>query len=66
MKYNYISNNLSHYGDIIAIPFFAMLVIYFYNIQNKSTIEYILLLFSISGFLLDIIYTYLFLFKHKS
>lgn len=51
----------SHYGDILAIPFFALLVIYFYNIEHKTIIEYVLLLFSISGFILDILYTYIFL-----
>lgn len=58
MKY---IKNFSHYGDILAIPFFALLVIYFYKIENKNTIEYVLLLFSISGFILDILYTYIFL-----
>ena len=62
MKYNNFIKNFSHYGDILAIPLFALLVIYFYNIEDKSTIEYILLLFSISGFILDILYTYIFLF----
>ena len=61
MKYNNFIKNLSNYGDIIAIPFFALLVIYFYNINHKSIIEYILLYFSISGFILDIFYTYIFL-----
>ena len=61
MKYNNFIKNFSHYGDILAIPFFALLVIYFYNIEDKSTIEYVLLLFSISGFILDILYTYIFL-----
>ena len=61
MKYNDFIKNFSHYGDILAIPFFALLVIYFYNIEDKSTIEYALLLFSISGFILDILYTYIFL-----
>jgi len=60
MKYNFIKN-CSHYGDILAIPFFALLTIYFYNIEHKSTIEYVLLFFSISGFILDILYTYIFL-----
>ena len=58
-----IINNMSHYGDIIAIPFFALLIFYFYFIKNKTTLEYILLLFSISGFILDILYTYIFLSK---
>ena len=61
MKYNNFIKNGSHYGDILAIPFFALLVIYFYNIEHKSIIEYVLLFFSISGFILDILYTYIFL-----
>lgn len=61
MNYNYHYKNISHYGDILAIPFFALLIIYLYSIKNKSVIEYILLFFSISGFILDILYTYLFL-----
>jgi hypothetical protein len=60
MNYNIISD-LSHYGDILAIPFFALLFFYLYKIENKSTIEYVLLFFSISGFVLDIWYTFIFL-----
>lgn len=52
--------NLCHYGDILAIPFFALLIFYFYNIENKSVLEYVLFLFSISGFVMDIFYTYIF------
>jgi tellurite resistance protein TehA-like permease len=55
--------NLSHYGDILAIPFFLLLSIYFYNIENKNFLEYILYIFCISGFILDIIYTYIFIDK---
>jgi len=58
---NHLQKNLSHYGDILAIPFFALLIIYFYSIENKSVMEYILFFFSISGFVLDIFYTYKFL-----
>ena len=58
-------NNSSHYGDILAIPFFALLVYYFYMIQDKSIIEYILFYFSICGFVLDILYTYMFLSRTK-
>ena len=65
MKYDNIIKNLSHYGDILAIPFFALLVIYFYNIKNKSIMEYALLYFSISGFVLDILYTYIFFYHIK-
>jgi hypothetical protein len=65
MKYNNIIKNVSHYGDILAIPFFLLLVIYFYNIEHKSMLEYVLLCFSISGFVLDIFYTYIF-FKYST
>jgi hypothetical protein len=65
MKYNNIINNSSHYGDILAIPFFALLLYYFYMIQDKSIIEYILFYFSICGFVLDILYTYMFLSSSK-
>jgi hypothetical protein len=65
MKNNNIIKNLSHYGDILAIPFFALLTIYFYNIEHKSMTEYVLLWFSISGFVLDILYTFIFLLNLK-
>ena len=52
--------NISHYGDILAIPFFLALSIYFHKIENKTFFEYILYIFSISGFLLDLYFTYLF------
>ena len=53
--------NISHYGDIIAVPFFALLSFYFYQIEEKTDLEYILFFFSISGFILDIIYTIFFI-----
>jgi hypothetical protein len=53
--------NISHYGDILAIPFFALLTYYFYIIEHKTTLEYILFYFSMTGCILDIFYTYLFL-----
>ncbi len=66
MDYNYHYKNISHYGDILAIPFFALLIIYLYSIKHKSVIEYVLLFFSISGFILDILYTYIFLTQLQS
>ena len=53
-------HTLSNYGDIFAIPFFALLIIYFYGIENKSKYEYILLIFSVCGFILDIMFTCIF------
>jgi len=57
---NDIMENLSSYGDILAIPFFLLLTIYFYNIERRSVTENILLLFSIGGLLADILFTILF------
>jgi hypothetical protein len=57
-KNNFL-NNISHYGDILAIPFFLLGIIYFYKKDPKTITEYILLLFCISGFILDIFFTYL-------
>ena len=55
--------NLSHYGDIAAIPFFFALTVYFASIKKKSLIEYILLIFSASGFVLDSFFTAQFLLR---
>jgi hypothetical protein len=61
MRYRDIINKLTHYADILAIPCFALLAYYLYNIENKTIVEYFLFLFAITGFLLDIIFTYYFL-----
>ena len=58
-----MDTSISNIGDILAIPFFGLLVFYFYNIKNKTKLEYLLYLFSISGFILDIIFTYLFVYN---
>lgn len=60
----YNIKNLNNLGDIIAIPFFFLLTIYFYNIPEKSNFEYILFLFSLSGLIADIYFTYRFI-KYK-
>ena len=57
---NEIMENISSYGDILAIPFFLLLTIYFYNIEKRSVTENILLLFSIVGLVADILFTILF------
>ena len=54
------SKYLSNYGDLLAIPFFALLIFYFYQLEDKNILEWVLFLFSISGFILDIFFTYLF------
>ena len=58
---SYSVKNIYHYGDIIAIPGFLLAFIYFYDIEDKTPIEYFLLVGSFSGFIIDVIFTYLFL-----
>jgi hypothetical protein len=50
-------NNSTYYGDILAIPFFALGVYYFYSIKKKTKFEYILLLACVLGLILDTIFT---------
>jgi hypothetical protein len=52
---------LSHYGDILAIPFFILASLYFYQIEHKTPLEYILFLFSVTGAIADILFTIQFL-----
>ncbi len=49
--------NIDKIGDLYAIPFFLLGCIYFYNINNKNIIEYVLFIFCILGFILDSIFT---------
>ncbi len=49
--------NLDKIGDILVIPFFLLASIYFYNIPYKSNLEYLLMIFFICGFVLDILFT---------
>lgn len=47
-----------HFGDILAIPFFFLLTLYFMYKKNKTYFEYILYVFSICGLIVDIYFTY--------
>lgn len=51
----------SHIGDVLAIPFFLALFVYFYKIEDKTPTEYCLMLFALSGLVLDIVFTLLYL-----
>ena len=53
--------NLVHYADILAIPFFLLLFIYFYKKENRTPVENLLLLFAITGLACDTYFTYIFL-----
>lgn len=48
---------LIHLGDILAIPFFFALSVYFYHIEYKTRTEIVLMLFSIGGFIADVVFT---------
>ena len=58
----FFDEKLVHNADILAIPFFILLSIYFYNKKNKTKLEIILLLFSIGGAIMDTIFTYNYLY----
>jgi hypothetical protein len=52
---------LSHYGDILAIPFFLALVLYFYRKEDKSLEEEILFYFCCVGLAVDLLFSIAFL-----
>ncbi len=53
---------LSNYADIIAIPFFLLLSLYFYKKKNRTQLENILFLFSVVALILDTMFTFIFLY----
>ena len=54
--------SLAHYGDIIVIPFWFLLSYYFYQIENRTNLENFLLFISVSVFVLDCVFTYIYFF----
>jgi hypothetical protein len=54
-------NNLAHYGDILAIPFFILSLYYFYLIENKTWLEIVITVFLVICLFGDILFTYIFL-----
>lgn len=54
-------DNISHIGDIFAIPFFLLLIQYFAEKPRLTIKEKWLFLFAVSGFILDIYFTIQFL-----
>ena len=57
--------NIVHYGDILAVPCFFIAFLYFYNKENKTLLEIFLMLFVLCGFIVDLIFSYLFLTNYK-
>ena len=52
-----IKNNIAHYGDILAIPFFIITLAYFYNIKDKTLLEKLIILFISICLICDIFFT---------
>ena len=53
--------NIVSYGDVFAIPFFALAIHYFYKIKNKNMTELILYIAAICAFIFDFYHSYKFL-----
>jgi hypothetical protein len=63
---NKLVEKLTHIGDMLAVPFFILLVIYFYNIKNKTPFEWLLFLFSLSCFFIDVTFSYFYILGKKT
>ena len=48
-------HDYAYYGDILALPFFLSISIYFMTRQRKTMIEFILLIFNVLAFIIDTI-----------
>ena len=53
-----VEMKLSRYGDIVAIPFFFLLVIYFGKKPVLTEEERVLFLFCVGGFLADVYFVF--------
>ena len=56
-------NKLAHYGDILAIPFFMVTFVYFYQLQEKTFLENLIMLFIFIAFISDVIFTFIYMYK---
>jgi hypothetical protein len=60
-----IIDNIEHYADILAIPFFILASYYFITKPNKSIIEQLLTLFVVVGAIADILFTIKFTYRNR-
>jgi len=58
---NKFINELTHIGDMLATPFFLLLTIYFYNIENRTLLQDILFLFSFACLIIYVTFSYFYL-----
>ena len=52
---NKIIKSLPPIADIFAIPLWLIMILYFYRIENKTLIEYVLFLFGSIGLVLHLL-----------
>jgi hypothetical protein len=45
---------------MLAIPFFFLLSVYFYELTDKSLLEYVFMIFVMACFVIDIVFTYIY------
>ena len=58
MQITVVGMKLARYGDMLAIPFFFLLALYFAKKPVLTDEERILLLFCIGGFLADVYFVF--------
>ena len=56
-------DNFAHYADILEIPFFFLMFIYFARKSYTTHLENMLLIFSLIGLIVDTYFTWQFLTK---
>lgn len=56
-----LTNKLAHYGDMLAIPCFSIVFYYFYQLENKTPLEILIMAFIFITLLIDIAFTVIFL-----
>ena len=52
---------LANYADFLGLSLFLVLFIYFYNRENKNTLEYCLMILTFLGFIFDVAFSYIFM-----
>jgi len=55
-----LNNELAHYCDILALPFFMITFGYFYNIENKTVLEKLIMFFIFICIIGDLLFTAIF------
>ncbi len=54
-------NKLAHYGDFLAIPCFIITFVYFLYIENKTLLEFAIMIFILVSLIADILFSFIFL-----